>query len=305
MLKFSKKFIDMNSNRHLFIVINPKSGSGDKSILRQKLTDAITNKGWTYELFETTGQNDTDAILNAVKTSQPERVIIVGGDGTINLVAHALRDAPLPFGVIAAGSANGLAHNLQLPDELEEQIAVAIGDDFVEIDHLNINGHSCLHIADLGLNAELIHNFEDSNIRGKLGYFLQTVPTLIHSEGPFTFTIEIEGNSIERKGILLAIANANNYGTGATINPNGRINDGKFEVMVFKELNPLEIAKTIYDKLDLTKDFAEEFSANQVRITSKKPIPFQIDGEPMEKTHEVIASIYPKKLSFAASLIPF
>lgn len=301
MFKFNKKFIHMNANRHLLLVVNPKSGSGDKSLHAQMLAKIITEKGWTYEIYETTGQNDADAILKAIKIGQPERIIIVGGDGTINLVAHALKDAPLPFGIIPAGSANGLAHNLQLPEELEEQIAVAIGDHFVDVDHLNINGHSCLHIADLGLNAELIHNFEDAGIRGKLGYLLQTVPTLINSEGPFTFNIEIEGKSIEHSGILLAIANAKDYGTGATINPNGNMNDGKFEVMIFKDLNPMEIAKTIYDEVDLTNDFAEEYSTTKVRITSKKLVPFQIDGEAMGKTNEVIASIYPKKLSFAVA----
>lgn len=292
----------MNVNRHLLLVVNPKSGSGDKREHVRMLTKIIAEKGWTFELYETTGQNDADAILNIIKITPPERLIIVGGDGTVNLVAHALKDAPLPFGIIPAGSANGLAHNLKLPDDLEAQIAVAIGEHFLDVDHLNINGHSCLHIADLGLNAELIQNFEDAGIRGKLGYLLQTVPTLINSEGPFIFNIEIEGKSIERSGILLAIANANNYGTGATINPNGRMNDGKFEVMIFKELNPMEIAKTLYDKVDLTNDFAEEFSTAKVRITSKKPVPFQIDGEPMGKTNEVIASIFPKKLSFAIPL---
>lgn len=289
----------MNANCHLLLVVNPKSGSMDKSELVQKLSTKIVEQGWTYDLYETTGKNDADGILKSVKTSPPDRVIISGGDGTINLVAHILKDQSIPFGIIPSGSANGLALNLNLPDTLEEQIDVALGDTTMEMDHLNINGHSCLHIADLGLNAELIHNFEDSSIRGKLGYLLQTIPTLIQTEGPFSFKIEIDGKTIKRDGILLAIANANQYGTGATINPNGQMNDGKFEVVIFTELNPLEIVKTIYDKVDLATDFAECFCANKVVITSKDSVPFQIDGEPMGKTKRVEVIIYPKKLTFA------
>lgn len=289
----------MNVNHHLLLVVNPKSGSGDKSDLLNAISTEIFDRGWTFDRYDTTGTTDSDAILKLVQSISPYRIIIVGGDGTINLVSQALKDEPIPFGVIPAGSANGLALNLKLPETIEGQVAVALGSNLIEIDHLNINGRSCLHIADLGLNAELIHNFEDSSIRGKLGYLLQSIPTLIHSEGPFTFKIDIDGNILERSGILLAIANANHYGTGATINPNGKMDDGKFEVLIFKELNTLEIVRTVIDKVDLATDFAECFSTNKVIITSKKPVPFQIDGEPMGKVTKVEASLYPKKLIFA------
>ena len=292
----------MNKNRHVLIVINPKAGSlnkEEKEKVVQKLYNMITDKGWTHELYKTTGENDGDAILKLTQKTSFDRVVIIGGDGTINLVAHGLREHPVLLGVIPSGSANGLAFNLNLPDKLEEQIEVALGDKFIEIDHLKINENSCLHIADLGLNAELIHNFQDSGIRGKFGYLLQSIPTLIHTEGPFAFEIEIDGKLMERSGILLAIANAKHYGTGATINPNGRMDDGKFEVLVFKELNTLEIIKTIYDKVDLSTDFAECFSTDKVVITTKNPVPFQMDGEPMGKTNKVEASIYPKRLRFA------
>ena len=299
MFKFSKKFIDMNAKSHLLLIVNPKSGSGDKSELIELLSQEIDKKGWTYSIYETTGKNDDIAILDSIKKKTTTRVIIAGGDGTINLVAHALKNHSIPFGIIPSGSANGLALNLKLPKSVEDQIAVALGEQFIEMDHLNVNDNSCLHIADLGLNAELIHNFEDSSIRGKLGYLLQTIPTLIKTEGPFTFEIEIDGKIIERSGILLAIANANDYGTGATINPNGLMNDSKFEVLIFKELDTIEILKTIYDKVDLDKDFAECFSTNKVTITTKNPVPFQIDGEPMGKTKKVEVCIYPKKIKIA------
>ncbi len=292
----------MNKNNHVLIVINPKAGSmgaTEKEELVQKLCNAIEERNWTYQHYETTGKDDSKAILQFTKETSFERLIIVGGDGTINLVAHSLKDHPILFGVIPAGSANGLALNLKLPEKIPEQIEVALGNTFLEIDHLNVNGASCLHIADLGLNAELIHNFEDSSIRGKLGYLLQSIPTLIHTKGPFTFQIEIEGKHMERIGILLAIANAKKYGTGANINPNGLMHDGKFEIVVFKEMNTLEIIKTIYDKVDLSTDFAECFSTEKVIIRTEEPVPFQIDGEPMGKTNKVEVTIYPEKVKFA------
>ena len=291
----------MNKNYHVLVVINPKAGAlsaDEKEDLVKKLFKQIEEKKWTYERYNTTGKKDGDAILELTKKKAFNRVIIIGGDGTVNLVAHSLRDHPILLGVIPAGSANGLALNLNLPGKLPEQIAVVLGDNSIQIDHLNINENSCLHIADLGLNAELIHNFEDSSIRGKLGYLIQSIPTLIHTKGPFTFQIEIDGKIMERKGILLAIANANKYGTGANINPNGIINDRKFEVVIFKEMNTLEIIRTIYDKVDLSTDFAECFSTTDAVITTEESVPFQIDGEPMSITNKIKVSMYPKMLTF-------
>src|SRR5690606_13317569 len=101
-------------------------------------------------------------------------------------------------------------------------------------------------------------------------YLLQSIPTLLHSGSPFHFTIETEMETVEKSGVLLAIANANKFGTGATINPDGKMNDGKFEVLVFKNLDVIEIVKTIQEKPELSPDFVEIITTEKVQITAKK-----------------------------------
>ncbi|MCK7590885.1 diacylglycerol kinase [Subsaxibacter sp. CAU 1640] len=299
MIKFSKNIFQVDTKQHILLVVNPKSGSNDKSDLIDMVRQKIQEKDWILDTFETSGENDAWKIEDQIKAITPDRILVAGGDGTINLVAHILKDYDIPIGIIPAGSANGLAHNLELPDELEAQVDVALGSNFIKIDHLKVNGHTCLHISDLGLNAELIENFENSNIRGKFGYLLQSIPTLIKSDSPFEFTIEISGKTIQQTGILLAIANAKRYGTGATINPQGRIDDGKFEVLIFKTFDTLEILKTLYDEANLNPEFAECYSTENVVISSHTPIPLQIDGEPMDKVLKVEASIYDHQLRVA------
>ncbi len=289
----------MHKKLHILLVVNPQSGSRDKSELKDMVIQKVNQKNWSLEIYETSGNNDESEIKNRIKSNKPYRILVAGGDGTINFVAHILKDYEIPIGVIPAGSANGLALNLNLPENLKNQIEVALGDNFREIDHLKINGKTCLHIADLGLNAELIENFEDSTIRGKFGYLLQSIPTLINTEAPFKFTLEFDGKNIQRKGILLAIANARHYGTGATINPSGKMDDGKFEVLIFKSFDTMEILKTLYDKANLRSEFAECYSSDNFMITSSKSIPFQIDGEPMGKIQKVVASLFEKRLKIA------
>lgn len=71
--------------------------------------------------------------------------------------------------------------------------------------------------------------------------------------------------------------------------------------MVFKTFDTFEIIRTIYDKVDLNSEFAECHYTNCVVITTNVPVPFQIDGEPMEKTQRVEASLYVKQLIIAVT----
>ena len=48
-------------------------------------------------------------------------------------------------------------------------------------------------------------------------------------------TIETDTETVKRKAFMVAIANASKYGTGATINPDGKIDDGLFEIVVVRD----------------------------------------------------------------------
>ncbi|MEQ8240948.1 MAG: diacylglycerol kinase family lipid kinase [Cyclobacteriaceae bacterium] len=275
----------------ILLVINPVSGSIDKSELTDLVYHKINELQWELRRFETTGSNDRKAISSEIADFNPSRILVVGGDGTINLVVNALNGREIPVAILPSGSANGLASNLKLPKSLNDQVKITLGENFRSIDQLQINGHYCLHIADMGINAELIANFEAGRLRGKIGYLLQSIPTLINTESPFHFKITIDGKVHEQSGILLAIANAKQYGTGAIINPKADINDQQFEILVFKRFDAFEIFRTIYDHADLNSENIEYFSANQALIESSDPIPFQIDGELMEPATRVEVSV--------------
>jgi diacylglycerol kinase family enzyme len=149
------------------------------------------------------------------------------------------------------------------------------------------------------LNAALIRNYEEGNIRGKLGYLIQSIPTLIKTDFPFQFTIEKDGKILHENAVLLAIANAKKYGTGSMINPKGKYDDGLFEILIFKGFNIPQILQTFRENVELSKDFVEIFSASEVKISCTKNIPFQIDGEYRGEVKEVHAKISPVKVRIA------
>jgi len=289
----------MKIKNQILLVVNPISGGIDKSKLIEAVKAEINTRNYSLEIYKTSGDNDEDSIEKIIFEFQPERILVAGGDGTIQLVAEVLKNHDIPIGILPAGSSNGLALNLYLPVNINEQLKVALGDSFFKIDTLQINGRTCLHIADLGINAELIRNFQNSNIRGKLGYILHSIPTLIKCEYPFEFEIEANGKQIVQKGVLLAIANANKYGTGANINPSGKLNDGLFELIIFKNMNFVEIFKTLNDQIFMDPEFAEIISTSSARINCKTPVSFQIDGEYIGEISKVVAAIGSKKLQIA------
>ncbi|MDX1472245.1 MAG: diacylglycerol kinase family protein [Flavobacteriaceae bacterium] len=289
----------MNKGSHILLVINPIAGHNDKHHIVEMVKREVERNNGTIDTYRTTGFEDMSSIQDLIRKTTPQRMVVVGGDGTISLVAEAIIGSNIPLGIIPAGSANGLCHSLEIPDDLDDQIKIALGEQLLRMDVLKVNGKSCLHIADLGINAELIRNFRNSNIRGKLGYILNAIPTLIETDSPFTFKIELNGQSFVRTGIMLAIANAQSYGLGGTINPRGRIDDGKFEIIIFKSFDPIEIIKTLYDEADLDSGFAECYSTQKSIIQTQRPIPFQIDGELMEDTSRVVVEVDIKSIDIA------
>lgn len=285
----------MGELKNFLLVVNPVSGDIDKSMLVKEVRSEADKRNALLVVYQTTGSEDVISLKKLINSEAPERVLVAGGDGTIKLVAEAIQERPIPMGIIPAGSANGLAVNLKLPRNLKQQIEVALGDNFMEMDIILIDDEYCLHMSDFGLNAELIKKYENSSIRGKLGYLLQSIPTLLESQFPFKFKVEANGNCLEREGILLAIANANSYGTGATVNPDGKMNDGKFEILIFKNFDMLEIIKTLKNEVELNPEFAEIISTSQAVISCESPVAFQIDGEYLGRRKQVKACILTKK----------
>lgn len=289
----------MKQLNNILLVVNPISGDTDKDNLVQKIEHRVAQENITLKTYYTTGDRDVEEITELLNSFEAHRVLVAGGDGTIKLLAETLRHQDIPLGILPTGSANGLAHDLGISEVLDEAIEIALGDKLRKIDAICIENDLCLHIADLGLNAELIRNYENSQIRGKIGYALQSIPTLIQSEMPFSFEITTDQGTVHQEGILLGIANASHYGTGAQVNPDGKMDDGKFEVLVFKKLDMIDIAQTLRQEPQLDADFMEYITTTRVKVRCQQPIPFQIDGEYYGETNQVEAYILPNYLQVA------
>ena len=293
----------MSVKNNYLLVVNPISGDRDKATLITQIRDFAQELQQEILVYETTGNQDEVAIQKLYQEHQPVRVLIAGGDGTIKMVGEALEQEDVIFGIIPAGSANGLSIDLNLPTTVEENIKIAFQNDYIAIDMVEINGKKSLHLSDLGLNALLVKNYENGDTRGKLGYALQVINTLTEADDePFEVVIKTTEGEMHTNAKMIVIANSQKYGTGVTINPNGKIDDGKFEIVVLKSLDVFTIGKIVTGNILSNTEEVSIFSTDQAVITTHKKISFQIDGEYCKAISEVNAKILPNKLEIAVRL---
>lgn len=290
----------------VLLVVNPVSGSQDKTELIDKMRERADERGFDLKVYQTDGENDRRKIEKLLTDFGPDRVLIAGGDGTITQIADLLRDHDLKVvtGLLPVGSANGLSTNLGLPADLDEAIDVALGEHTGCLDGMLINGRLGLHLSDLGLNARLVKNYEAHDSHGKWGYAKEVVRTLAEHE-LFRVRVTTDTETFETDATMVILANATMYGTGVVVNPNGNMCDGKFEVVVATRFDILELAKLIAGKTELDPEVVKIVSTTKAEVEClDKKMLFQIDGEYIDKVSRVKAQILPGLLTVALPPVP-
>lgn len=285
--------------KNVVFVVNPISGDLDKSDLLDAVQEFSAVNNFNLVIYETTGQKDTQAIQSLYDEYKPERIIVAGGDGTIKMTAEAMEAHDVVIGILPAGSANGLAVDLNLPDGLEENLKVAFHHHYIEMDMICINGKKSIHLSDIGINADLIKNYEESDLRGFWGYALQAYTTLKDSEEPFLAVVSANNEVVEHTAKIIVIANSKRYGTGVTINPNGSMDDGRFELIILKSLDLILLSKIITGNMPVDSEDVVIISAEKASIKTDRLVNFQIDGEYCGEQNELEIHILHKQMKIA------
>ncbi len=280
----------------ILFVINPVSGGKEKQDWEASIREFFKKLPHSIEFYLLTGKDDGVSIKHHIERIQPKKVVAVGGDGTVKLVAEIIREKTTVLGILPAGSANGMAKELNIPLVKEEALNVIVEGNEECIDVIQINKEEiCIHLSDMGLNAMLVKYFEESSKRGMWGY-TKGVFKMLWNKQKIHATILIDGEKVHRKAFMIVLANASKYGTGATINPDGKLNDGRFEVVVVRKLNFWELLKLLISHKPFDADKVEIFSTTSVELTTLKKSHFQVDGEYRGRTKYINASIMPNCL---------
>lgn len=278
----------------LLFIVNPGSGSNTTdypSEIETYFRDSGHEAG-IYQLPEGFSHGD---IRNKIDTSNADTVVAVGGDGTVKLVAECLLGKGRPLGIIPAGSANGLAKELGIPTDLPAALELCVTGRQHPVHLTRVNEHLCIHLSDIGFNAFVVKRFEDEKKRGMWGYMRAAFKTLMNA--PYLdVDLLVDGRQIRRRAAMVVIANGTRYGSGAVINPDGRIDDSLFEIVIVRRISFSEIFKMMVTHRPYDPEKTELFQTANAEIRSGKKAHFQVDGEYLGKTHYLKATLETQEL---------
>ncbi|HEX2627484.1 MAG TPA: diacylglycerol kinase family protein [Chitinophagaceae bacterium] len=284
----------VNELKILFI-INPGSGKVKRD-WQAEIMDYFKDKPQEIQCFELPENCKKAVIKEMIRQSGAAKIIAVGGDGTVKLVAECLLHTELLLGIIPAGSANGMARELDIPTDLTKALDLIIDADVKQIHLVKVNDELCIHLSDIGFNAYVVKKFEEEGARGMWGYVKAAFKALWEHR---YMQVRIQTDEEEKtmRAAMVVIANATMYGNGVVINPKGTLFDDFFEVVVIRKISFREIFKMRFTQKGFNREKTEFFQTRSLSIASKSRAHFQVDGETMGKVKKLDAEIITKALN--------
>ncbi|QJW88782.1 diacylglycerol kinase [Spirosoma taeanense] len=262
--------------------INPLSGTislNQKTRLRDTFLQRAEALGYAPEaVFTERPGHATELAAEAVRRGV-SRVLAIGGDGTINETAQALRRSATALGIVPIGSGNGLARHLGIPLIPLKAIERALNGRPVVIDSGEINQHPFFCTAGLGFEAYVAHVFAQQPVRG-LSTYVQTAFRAFWAYRPTQYVIDGQ----ERTLFSLTFANAGQFGNNAWMAPTANIADGRLEQC---ELRPFPaqlagvLAWRLFNKTLNRSAYWQGRSVTKAIVQAEGPLLIHADGEPL------------------------
>ena len=238
----------------------------------QKLPRAVTRL--------TSAPGDARA-LAAWAVEQGFRVVVAaGGDGTINEVVNGLAGSDITLGVLPVGTMNVFAAELGLPGDLAGAWQVIREGITRKIDLARANDQYFIQLAGVGLDAQALQetSWESKRSFGPLSYLVSAAQ--IAARVPPRLRVEADG--VEREGSFVLVGNGRYYGARLAFFKDAKVDDGKLDVLIFKNLGYLDIVRyvgTILMGIHTEQKDVEYFQTKQAVVRCDQPVPVEVDGE--------------------------
>ncbi|HEX6127459.1 MAG TPA: diacylglycerol kinase family protein [Candidatus Limnocylindria bacterium] len=283
------------------IIVNPIAGNGRAHGLAPRIRSWLDAHGVEARLLETRERGHAERLASTAGDLGHDRVVVVGGDGTIQEVVNGLLTAArasgngaLALGAVPGGNGNDLVRDLALPLDPISALVVALGEETRPIDVALASGADGRerHFAvagGVGFDARVAHVMYGHRMpwqRGQAGYFLSTFFELLRFRNHrlrLTLTTHDGERRIERTSLLVAFANGPYYGGGMQICPGADPADGFLDVCVAGDLSRWEAIRLlpgIYKGAHVGHPKVEFVRARSIRFDGDDGTLAHLDGEP-------------------------
>jgi YegS/Rv2252/BmrU family lipid kinase len=278
--------------RKIIFLINPISGTGKKDAIEQVIPQMAMNQCIHHEIMHTNATGNYEFLKDKIKSEQITDVVVVGGDGTVNNVIASLKETNVCFGIIPAGSGNGLALCAGIPKNPVKALDIIFKGDFGYVDAFTVNQQFSCMLSGLGFDAQVAHDFANKASRGLLTYTHQSLFQYFKAH-PYQFEVLLEDFSFYTDAYFISIANSNQFGNNFTIAPNASLDDGLLDIVIVQKMNKAKLPFAILRQIrgnnklqELVDEIAQKnilyFQTPSLTIRNLKHAPFHVDGEPAE-----------------------
>ena len=257
------------------ILYNPKSKNTRSSVQTHKLVRHYKKNGIPFRLKSVLKIKDIRAYLEG--KSHIDKVILLGGDGTINYLVNSIFDVEIKQDIYLKrnGTGNDFLRSLRKNDTSPQYIMESTYDTGFKTYFINGTG--------MGIDGYVGYLMNKSKRKGKLAYLFATLKALIQYI-PEELELEIDGVHHKfDKTFLITMNNGKYFGGGMKISPHADITDEYLDVIIVHSIPKwllLPIFFTIYiGKHTWFKRWVKHFKAKHIIAKYKTPQITQADGE--------------------------
>jgi diacylglycerol kinase (ATP) len=165
-----------------------------------------------------------------------------------------------------------------------------------------INGKPFLNVAGVGFDALVGWAFHKAGRKGgRRGIFtyLRMSFRLLSLYSPPAVSLRLESERVDARPFVMAFANGPQYGAGAVLNPGARLNDGRFEIVIFEDgplLGLLATAPRLFlGGIEGARRY-RRLVAERAEVTARAAFEHHRDGEPELEAVRLEVSLLKKAL---------
>ncbi|MEN8184555.1 MAG: diacylglycerol kinase family protein [Myxococcota bacterium] len=286
----------------ILIVANPISGGRQGSRRVQQLVDALSERGASVELHWTTGPGDALERARSLEAGV-ERLVVAGGDGTLNEVLNGLVDpGRIPVAQLPLGTANLLGHEFHLPRRADRVAEMVLDGGARHLDVGLVGDRRFLAVVSCGFDAMVVAAIQRTR-SGSLGYrgYLAPIARALLDYRPPKLRVSIDGLR-PRRAALVVVSNVRNYGGLFSVTDRANAQSGVLDVCIFPEASLPRLLRYLVAGLAHRISQLPEVvyrTGRTIAIESDEPTPVQIDGDPWGTT-PVHIELAPFRMPFVA-----
>lgn len=289
---------DPLTKKTISFIINPISGTREKGSWPEIIRQIVDTSRFNIRIFFTEGVGHASKLAQRQIKKGVLYIVAVGGDGTVNEVAKAVRDTPAAMGIVPCGSGNGLARHLHIPLNLTNALKLINEAAIVSIDYGTVNDKPFFCTFGVGFDAQISHSFAKSKKRGFRTYVSVIVKEFFRYRSR-KYKLKIDGNKFKTRAMMVTIANSAQFGNNGYISPYANITDGKLDVCIvrpFPKIQAAFFAFRLFRKRIHKSSYYRMIKGENIVLKRKHEGDVHLDGEPYTMGKKLKIKIVPKGL---------